>query len=186
MTIKKSLRFEVFARDLFTCQYCGRRPPDVVLECDHIHPASKGGPNELINLTTSCFDCNRGKRDKVLGEVAPRPDADLMFLKAQQEIAEADRYLEAKQRRDVVVNKLCACLIEQWKTGFKTDYAPPEQQFSAWLLRHSPDEIEYAIKIASPKLLRGQFGKPYSWDASDTAARYVTGILRSRSNEAYQ
>ena len=34
MAIGKTLRFEVFARDQFTCQYCGQRPPDVVLEYD--------------------------------------------------------------------------------------------------------------------------------------------------------
>lgn len=29
-------RFEVFKRDKFTCQYCGAKAPDVVLQCDHI------------------------------------------------------------------------------------------------------------------------------------------------------
>ena len=87
MSISKSVRFEIFARDGFTCQYCGRRPPEVVLEVDHIHPQSKGGTDDVINLTTSCYDCNRGKRAKVLGAIAPRPDADMAFLKVQQENA---------------------------------------------------------------------------------------------------
>lgn len=43
--ISQTLRFEVFKRDLFTCQYCGKRAPDVVLEVDHIKPVSKGGSN---------------------------------------------------------------------------------------------------------------------------------------------
>lgn len=65
MAVKsKTKRFEVFKRDKFTCQYCGRRPPDVVLECDHIHPEAKGGDDEYSNLITACFDCNRGKRDR--------------------------------------------------------------------------------------------------------------------------
>lgn len=65
-SISKSVRFEVFKRDSFTCQYCGKSAPDVVLEVDHIIPVSKGGDNDISNLITSCFDCNRGKSSKKL------------------------------------------------------------------------------------------------------------------------
>lgn len=59
--IPKKTRFEVFKRDSFTCQYCGRRAPDVILEIDHIHPVASGGDNHVLNLVTSCVECNRGK-----------------------------------------------------------------------------------------------------------------------------
>lgn len=67
-TIPKSVRFEVMKRDKFTCQYCGRSAPDVILEIDHIEPVSKGGDNSIMNLVTSCRDCNRGKSDKELSD----------------------------------------------------------------------------------------------------------------------
>ena len=67
--ISKRLRFEVFKRDSFTCQYCGAHPPAVVLECDHIVPASKGGSTDEENLVTACFACNRGKSDVSLQSV---------------------------------------------------------------------------------------------------------------------
>ena len=66
--IPKNIRFEVFKRDKFTCQYCGRQAPDVVLEVDHIIPVKEGGDNSIINLVTSCRDCNRGKGKKVLSD----------------------------------------------------------------------------------------------------------------------
>lgn len=66
--IPKSVRFEVFKRDKFTCQYCGASAPDVILEIDHIMPVSKGGTNDIMNLVTSCRDCNRGKKDKALSD----------------------------------------------------------------------------------------------------------------------
>lgn len=66
--ISKKLRFEVFKRDNFTCRYCGRKAPDVVLEVDHIEPVSKGGKNSIINLVTSCRECNRGKGKNLLTE----------------------------------------------------------------------------------------------------------------------
>ena len=65
-TINKKTRFEVFKRDNFTCQYCGRMAPDVVLEIDHINPVNNGGTNDIMNLITSCFDCNRGKGKRKL------------------------------------------------------------------------------------------------------------------------
>lgn len=64
--ITKKLRFEVFKRDGFTCQYCGRMAPDVILEVDHINPVANGGDNDIINLITSCRDCNRGKGKRTL------------------------------------------------------------------------------------------------------------------------
>lgn len=66
--LSKTTRFEVFKRDSFTCRYCGSKAPDVILEVDHINPVSKGGDNELMNLITSCFVCNRGKGNKLLSD----------------------------------------------------------------------------------------------------------------------
>ena len=63
MAVSKRTRFEVFKRDGFTCQYCGRTPPTVTLECDHVHPRARGGGNQLCNLRTACSDCNLGKSD---------------------------------------------------------------------------------------------------------------------------
>lgn len=65
-------RFEVFKRDRFTCQYCGRTPPLVVLHIDHINPVSAGGGHDEGNLVTSCKDCNLGKSNVPLSE-APLP-----------------------------------------------------------------------------------------------------------------
>jgi hypothetical protein len=59
-------RFEIFKRDGFTCQYCGKRPPNTVLHLDHIIPVSKGGDNKTENLITACVDCNLGKSNILL------------------------------------------------------------------------------------------------------------------------
>lgn len=66
-----TLRFKVFERDGFRCRYCGRGTPDVVLQADHVIPASKGGPYTMENLVTSCRDCNIGKRDRLLSVPVP-------------------------------------------------------------------------------------------------------------------
>jgi 5-methylcytosine-specific restriction endonuclease McrA len=58
------LRFQVFIRDNFTCQYCGKNPKDdgVKLEADHVIPYSEPeGETVLDNLKTACWSCNNGK-----------------------------------------------------------------------------------------------------------------------------
>ena len=61
------IRNKIFARDDYTCQYCGKRGG--TLEIDHIIPFSKGGSEKEENLVTTCFDCNRKKRDYFLEEL---------------------------------------------------------------------------------------------------------------------
>ena len=52
-------RREVFARDNYTCQYCGLRTRDLTL--DHVVPRSKGGSHTWENLVSACRDCNHRK-----------------------------------------------------------------------------------------------------------------------------
>jgi 5-methylcytosine-specific restriction endonuclease McrA len=59
--IPLSIRFAVLQRDGHKCVSCGKSPPEVVLEIDHKKPFSKGGSNNINNLQTLCFECNRGK-----------------------------------------------------------------------------------------------------------------------------
>lgn len=66
--IPKKIRFEVYKRDKFTCQYCGQSAPEIILQIDHIIPHSKGGSNEILNLVASCEDCNAGKSDRLLSD----------------------------------------------------------------------------------------------------------------------
>lgn len=69
-SITKKTRFEIFKRDSFRCQYCGRGIDETILEVDHITPVAEGGSNDSINLITSCRDCNRGKGKRKLSNRA--------------------------------------------------------------------------------------------------------------------
>ena len=59
-------RFQFLQKFNFTCQYCGRKAPEVQFHVDHIFPASKGGGSEEANLTLACDECNIGKGNKIL------------------------------------------------------------------------------------------------------------------------
>jgi uncharacterized protein YozE (UPF0346 family) len=62
-----SLRFEVFRRDDYRCQICGASASNRArLEVDHKVPVANEGTDDMSNLWTLCFECNRGKGTKNL------------------------------------------------------------------------------------------------------------------------
>lgn len=94
-------RFDIFKRDEFTRQYCGKTPPNAVLEVDHIIPVSKGGGNESDNLITSCFECNRGKRDHELTQIPETLEAKHLRM-----IEKESQYKEFKKFQDNIEKRL--------------------------------------------------------------------------------
>lgn len=60
------VREYVFKRDRHQCQACGKKPPEVKLQVDHIIPLAKGGTNDISNLQTLCQGCNLAKGDRIL------------------------------------------------------------------------------------------------------------------------
>jgi len=56
---RKLTRLEVFNRDQYTCQYCGRQTHQLTL--DHIIPKHQGGEHIWGNVVSACIPCNRRK-----------------------------------------------------------------------------------------------------------------------------
>jgi HNH endonuclease len=52
---------KLFARDRYTCAYCGALLPPPQLEREHIVPYSKGGRDVWSNVVTACRPCNQRK-----------------------------------------------------------------------------------------------------------------------------
>lgn len=97
-------RFEVFKRDDFTCRYCGRSTPSVVLEVDHVVPSCDGGTDDLINLVTSCWECNRGKAGIPLSAVLTGEDPHdraILLLERERQLREYNAVLaELRDRKE--------------------------------------------------------------------------------------
>lgn len=98
--ISKKTRFDVFKRDLFTCQYCGAHPPGVLLHVDHIVAVASGGTNDKDNLTTACEPCNAGKGARPL-TVAPEPLADKArrIAESEEQLIGYQSIMQAKRDR---------------------------------------------------------------------------------------
>ncbi len=65
-------RFNIFARDNNTCQYCGHRFPRTELNLDHVIPRSRGGLSIWENIVCSCHVCNRRKGGRTPDEASMR------------------------------------------------------------------------------------------------------------------
>jgi 5-methylcytosine-specific restriction endonuclease McrA len=61
-------RRNVFKRDRFTCQYCGRQPGSEELTIDHVIPRSRGGTSTWDNCVLACIQCNADKADRTPAE----------------------------------------------------------------------------------------------------------------------
>ena len=170
----KRLRFEVFKRDSFACQYCGAQPPDVVLVVDHIIPVAAGGDSDMMNLITACEPCNQGKSDKPLGVRQVRPDADLMFLEAQQEIAETKRYIAAIEERQAVQIRLIETLQQVWVEVSGLDWHPSEQLTRKLLSASDAATVEAAFVNVAPKVASGYVSR-----AGEAWVKYLWGFLRT-------
>jgi 5-methylcytosine-specific restriction endonuclease McrA len=58
----KLSRRGIFARDNYTCQYCGHQSKELTI--DHVLPKRLGGKSTWDNLVCCCRKCNSKKSDK--------------------------------------------------------------------------------------------------------------------------
>jgi 5-methylcytosine-specific restriction endonuclease McrA len=65
-------RFNIYARDHSTCQYCGRKLPRSELNLDHVIPRSRGGRSVWANVVCCCHVCNLKKGGMTPDEVGMR------------------------------------------------------------------------------------------------------------------
>jgi len=172
--ITKSVRFEVFKRDSFKCQYCGRGAPDVILEVDHILPVSKGGDNDLLNLVTSCKDCNRGKSNKLLSDksAVEKQKRQLDDLNAMRE--QAEMLIKWKQElMSVMDNQIDAIddLIISISGSGMNDHG--RNNMRLYIKRFGFGEVYDAAEIAYTK---------YHWDW-ELAFKKIGGICYNRKKQ---
>jgi len=154
--VSKTIRFEVFKRDCFKCQYCGATAPDVLLVIDHIKPVAGGGSNEIANLITACGPCNAGKRDRPLDDRAAvqKQRAQLEELQERREQLELMmQWLEGLRNvRDETIERVC---------GYWHQLAPGwalndngRRKVRKWLRSYRLEEIIRAMDTAADQYLQ--------------------------------
>ncbi|MFC1870920.1 HNH endonuclease [Chloroflexota bacterium] len=89
--VSKLTRTEIFRRDHYTCQYCGKviKP----LTIDHVIPRFRGGKHVWENVVSACVACNRHKASRTPAEAdmkllhqPSRPKYTLSFINGYEQL----------------------------------------------------------------------------------------------------
>ena len=201
--IGKRLRFEVLKRDSFTCQYCGSQAPDVILEIDHVNPVASGGDNDILNLITSCKDCNSGKGAKQLSDASVIEKQKAQLAELNEKRLQLEMMIEWKQElkgiNDSAVDSIeemffCGtercltesgrCDLSKWikKYGFQEVWDSAEISRGQYFVIDKEGELtpesaskafKYIPRVAHNRQLNKE--KPYLKDLF-----YIRGIVRNR------
>lgn len=195
-TIGDKLRFEVFKRDQFKCQYCGKAAPDVVLNVDHINPVSKGGENDILNLVTSCEDCNSGKSDRLLSDNSILDKQRKMLEELDERRKQLQMMLEWRDELKDFDNEVAQSVADYFEQSIDAAAQVNEvglKNINKWLKRFELHELLQAIDDLNPI-----YTKDKTLDAgamfanipkvanfnrkgeTEKSACYIRGILRNR------
>ncbi len=152
--VGKKTRFEVFKRDSFTCQYCGKAAPEVVLHVDHINPVSNGGDNEIINLVTACQSCNLGKSDRLLDDssalIRQREEIERLSERREQLEMMLRWRDEAKAAGDMLIKVIEDAILENIDGRNITDSG--RKLIKQWSQKFCVNDILDAVEVAAEKL----------------------------------
>lgn len=180
-SLTKTTRFEVFKRDGFQCQYCGGKAPDVTLQVDHIEPVAKGGTNDLLNLVTSCDECNAGKGAKRLDDqsavqVQRQRMDDLHERREQLEMLKQwrdDLQMEEEGEVDAVEDRI----IKRSTLGLTK---AGRSVVRKWLKKHTLAQLLEAVDEAFSAYLKWRGDEP-DQDSWELAFSKVAGVARVQS-----
>lgn len=182
--IGKKLRFEVFKRDGFKCQYCGAEAPKVVLHVDHIHPVSKGGDNDLMNLVTCCEGCNSGKSNRTLSDdsAVAKQRAQLEDLNERREQMEMMlKWRDGLKAMKVDQEQVIRDKFRELVPGFRIndDSKVPKE----WLRKYALPAILDAMELAAERYLKTDAEGDLVKESVEEVMKKAGGILRIESME---
>ncbi len=168
MPVSVRVRFEVLKRDNFTCRYCGRTSPDVILEVDHIVPECEGGSSEPMNLAASCWECNRGKSGKPLSETLTGEDPHdraVVILERERQLREYHVVANLQRER---IEADAWDLLKYWTNDQELD-SYPRGEFT-WLCG--------ALETIPMETIRGFMSAAFRAGVTRDL-RYVKGCVRT-------
>ncbi len=179
--LSKKKRFEVLKRDSFTCQYCGVKAPDVILHIDHIKPISKGGTDALINLITSCRECNQGKSNRKLNDKTvieqSRKQLDILNEKNEQ----LKMMIEWMEGLDKIEDTESDYLSKKWFDATNGSYSLNQtgvQKIKRLLKKYGIEKTSRAMDTTIEQYFRFDGDDCVTQHSIDYAFNKLPGILR--------
>lgn len=177
--INNKIRLKVFERDNFTCQSCGKKTPEVILE---VRYKEKNESEEMNNLITSCFECNRDEMYFLVDNIFDEDEIhNKSILLAEREM-QLNEYNYLKKKIRNREDKEISELSEYFSSHFDhPSYAEEDFNKIRVIVRKTlkfmsyvdiMDLMDLAIEITS-KDSRGEYHNV-------AAAKYFVGILRNK------
>lgn len=187
-SIGNKLRFEVFKRDKFTCQYCGKSAPDVLLQVDHVEPVADGGSNDMLNLITSCFECNSGKGARQLNDDALMVKQRRELRQLQERREQIEMMFKWKQELLDLEDNIVDQAAEYWNRRM----APAEKELNAsglsmiakLIRQYGIEEVTAAMQIAADQYLDFTGIEEQDLAIAHAALSKIGGICRLRTSGA--
>jgi len=115
-------RRNLWRRDQFTCQYCGRKPNPDDLTIDHWVPKSKGGQTTFKNCVLACTDCNTKKDNRMPADSGMRlrktVKGQVRFYKAPSKPEWSPIYAVKRHKLPMSWSKFLAGVVDDlyWNT----------------------------------------------------------------------
>lgn len=206
--VSKKMRFEVFKRDKFTCQYCGAKAPEVVLHADHIRPVADGGDSDILNLVTACAACNGGKGARLLDDSSAverqrvqieeledrREQLEMMLAWRDQAQSEAVDVVDAISERiadrgGFYPNESGKADIRKWLKKFTLAelLAALDESFDHYMKFSGEKPIMEAWGVAFKKIpVFANMARQAIDNPNLPRLLYIQGILRNRCEEPYE
>lgn len=181
--IGAKLRFDVFKRDKFTCQYCGRKAPDVVLNCDHIAPVARGGETDVLNLITSCRECNGGKGAVPLADNAALDKQRVMLEELEERRQQIEMMIRWRDELQAVAGDVLQTICDRVSEKTGGHYS----DIRRWLARFTVAEILAAIDVAFDAYLQFVENEPdvESWNKAFRQIPRFIDIARQELERPY-
>lgn len=161
-SISKKIRFEIFKRDSFKCQYCGMSAPDVTLHVDHIKPVADGGTNHMTNLITSCFDCNMGKKDRLLDDNSVLEKQKRQLEELNERRLQLEMMMEWREGLMSLEQDKLNIALKKWSEVLNNQYSLNEngiKDMKKIIKKFGLNDVLDAIESAANQYLREMNGK---------------------------
>jgi hypothetical protein len=176
--ISKTLQAEVFRRDSFTCQYCGAKAPDVVLEVDEIPQISKVRKTDLSTLLTSCQGCLASRSPDVFEERSPNETQSERLDNLQKRKEQSELLFDWQKELLDQDHPFLSKLADYWSELLDETYSFTENGKTALtklLSDFSFDQIMKGMKIAVNQYVKFVDGTP-TQESVELAWNKVPGI----------
>lgn len=179
-SIPQGLRFEVFKRDSFKCQYCGASAPEVILHIDHIKPVADGGTNDITNLVTACAGCNAGKSDKTLDDNSALKKRKTQLDDLQERREQLEMMMQWMEGLQELKTQTIDRVAEYW-VHLAPGFSPNNrglQTIRRWTTKFSVEDIMKAMDIAAAQYLEFQDDGNVTQESWNTAFNKILPILK--------